>query len=83
MKAQNLVKIGGIVYVRYLDHARFQYSNPNNCEPFINEAVGWLNCECDQYIKIVYEWQGNAKNSRNGNGFVILKSDILELRGVG
>lgn len=80
--------LGPIVYVRYLDHVLFKDMDPNAyAEPFAREAIGWLDHENNESIRLVWERfaepnpQGDSE--QKATGLVILKSAILELRRVG
>lgn len=78
-------RTGDIVYVRYKDHVLFRDSEANTYKPFVREAVGWLDYEDQECIRLVWERfaepsQGDARE--RSTGLVILKSCILELREV-
>jgi hypothetical protein len=89
------IKIGDIIYVRYLDHAHHQRPRefirehkPFFIEPFVLDAVGWFAGEDGTHIRLVYEWaegqweRGKVERCPRGN-FSIIKNTILELRKVG
>jgi hypothetical protein len=78
------LRIGPLVYVRYLDHVLFRDANPGAYGLFTREAIGWLDHEDNDCIRLVWERfavpdpHGEAKQKETG--LVILKSAILEIR---
>ena len=71
-----------LVYVKYLDHVEFRNSDPSLYGPSVREVVGWMVAEteealclcCDRTVKpLPFEKPAES-------GFVILKSDVLEMR---
>jgi hypothetical protein len=84
---RTVLELGSVVYVRYRDHVLFRDASPDAYQPFVREAVGWLDREDDGCIRLV--WERFAEPAPNGatkqraTGLVILKSSILELRRVG
>lgn len=79
------LEAGSIMYVRYKDHVLFRDSEATGYKPFVREAVGWLDYEDQECIRMVWERfaepsQGDARE--RSTGLVILKSCILELREV-
>ena len=79
-------ELGAAVYVRYRDHVLFKDADPGAYRPFVREAVGWLDHEDSDCIRLV--WERFAEPTPNGeakqraSGLVIMKSSILELRRV-
>lgn len=80
-------ELGTAVYVRYRDHVLFKDVDPSAYRPFTREAIGWLEHEDGDCIRLVWERfaepapSGGAK--QRASGLVIMKSSILELRRVG
>jgi hypothetical protein len=76
-----MLEIGSVVYVRYLDHVLFKDAGLSAYRPFVREAVGWLDHEDDGFIRLV--WERLAEPMPSGElkqrvtGVVILKSAIL------
>lgn len=81
------ITVGSIVLIRYLDHVLFKDADPCTYGPFTREAVGWLDHEGDDCIRVIFERfaepdpQGEAR--QRATGLVILKSNIIELKRVG
>lgn len=75
---------GTVVYLRYLDLVLFKDVDPSNCRLFVREAVGWLDHEDSDFIRIVWERFAEpapgGKAKQRATGLVILKESILELR---
>lgn len=81
-------ELGTAVYVRYRDHVLFNDVNPGvYAKPFTREAIGWLDHEDDDCIRLVWERFAeptpNGKTKQRASGLVILKSAISELRRIG
>ena len=78
------LRLGSIIYVKYRDHVLFYKSNPRVHNPSIQEAVGWLEREEEEWLQIVWNrsYIPNPLESKHqlGSGLIILKSDVLELR---
>jgi hypothetical protein len=76
--------IGSVVYVRYRDHVLFRNSDPETQEPIVQEVVGWLQAENDEYIRLVMarylEPKADGSPVVKATGLVILKKMILEMR---
>jgi hypothetical protein len=77
-----------VVYVRYLDHVLFKEVDPSAyAEPFAREAVGWLDYEDTDCIRLVWERLAvpdpHGETRQKATGLVILKSAILEIRRLG
>jgi hypothetical protein len=77
-------RIGSIVIVRYRDHVRFENANSGLYKPWILEAVGWLDHEDTEYIRIINERYVEPRHSGDNllksTGVSIVKSTIVELR---
>ncbi len=82
-----LKHLGEVLYVRYLDHVLFKDVDPNVFKPFVREAIGWLEHEAGDCIRLVWERfaepMPNGEAKQRASGLVIMKSSILELRRVG
>ena len=79
-----MVKEGSIVYVRYRDHVLFRDVDPRAYKPFIREAVGWLDYQDEEYLRIVWERFAmpdppNEPKPR-ATGLVILRAALVEVR---
>lgn len=75
-------RTGDIVYVRYKDHVLFRDAEANTYKPFVREAVGWLDYEDQECIRLVWERfaEPSPENAKQrATGLVILKSCILEI----
>ncbi|MBA7662068.1 hypothetical protein ES703_70091 [subsurface metagenome] len=80
-------ELGTAVYVRYRDHVLFKDVNPGvYAKPFTREAIGWLDHEDDDCIRLVWERfaepTSNKEAKQRATGLVIMKGSILELRRV-
>ena len=79
-------RIGSLVCVRYLDHVLFRDADPSQYRPWAREAVGWLDYEDQESIRIIWERFAmpdppNEAKPR-ATGLVILKKTIVEVRKV-
>jgi hypothetical protein len=78
--------LGSLVYVRYQDHVLFRNSDPETQEPIVQEVVGWLQAENDEYLRLVmarYPEPNAGGNAQvKATGLVILKKAIVEMRKV-
>ncbi len=76
-----------IVICRYKDHVLFKDSDASKYLPWTREAVGWLDYEDKEYVRLVWERfsQPNLPDNvvTRSTGLTILKSTILEIRRVG
>ncbi len=69
-----------LVRVRYKDHILFKNCNPAELSPSIREVAGWLTFESSEAICVCYDKPVDPlPNENRQSGFVILKSDILEM----
>jgi len=79
-----MLEIGSVVYVRYLDHVLFRDAEPQTFGPFVRETIGWLDHEASDFVRLV--WERSVENGSNpatkqkATGLVILRGDILEMR---
>jgi hypothetical protein len=75
---------GRLVIVRYRDHVRFENADSTLYKPWTLEAVGWVDHEDDDCIRIVNERYSEPRASGNARlrstGVSIVKSTIVELR---
>jgi hypothetical protein len=82
-----MVKEGSVVYVRYRDHVLFRNADPNLYRPAEREAVGWIVKENDEAVWILWDKSvcklPHERVQPSESGLVILKAEILELRGIG
>lgn len=73
-----------VIYVRYLDHVHFERVDPGDyAKPLVLEAVGWLDAENSDCIRLVFErLAGPAPKETKfrPGGLLIMKSAILERR---
>ena len=80
-------RLGSIVYVKYKDHVLFHRSNPRFHHPSIQEAVGWLERDEEEWLQIVWNrsYVPNPLECKHqlGSGLIILKNDVVELREIG
>ena len=71
-----------LLYVKYKDHVEFRNADPNRLTESTREVVGWLVGEtvetmclcCDRSVEPVPFMKPSE------SGFIILKSDVLEVR---
>ncbi len=76
-------RVGSVVHVRYMDHVFFKDTDASMQEPRMMEAVGRLDFENENYIRLVFEQykEDSTPESRTRSmGLIILKSCIIELR---
>ena len=71
-----------LVYVRYVDHVLFRKADPSLLKPCVREVVGWLVRESDEAVCLSLDRAVEPLPFEKPaeSGFVILKSDILEMR---
>ncbi len=83
----NSIPLGSVVICRYKDHVLFKDSDASQYQPWTREAVGWLDYEDKEYLRLVWErfFETNLPdNARTrSTGLTILKSAILEIRRLG
>lgn len=69
-----------LLYVKYQDHVLFRNCDSSEIKPSIREVVGWLTFESSDNICICYDKPVDPlPNEKRESGFVILKSDVLEV----
>jgi hypothetical protein len=79
-------KLGDIVVVRYYDHILFKdaASRSGALRPLIREAVGWLDYEDADYIRLVWERYAEPiitdESRLRTTGLAIRKADVMEIR---
>lgn len=82
-----MIKGGSLIYVRFSDHVLFKDVDPRLYRPFIREAVGWLDYEDEECLRIVWERFAMPdppnESKPRATGLVILKKAIIELRRIG
>lgn len=73
---------GSPVYVRYKDHVLFKNVQQPNAEAVERETIGWLTRQTDEIMLIEHDRTilNPQIPSGRGNGVIILKSCILEIR---
>ncbi len=78
---------GCVVICRYKDHVLFKDGEASQYLPWTREAVGWLDFEDEECVRLVWERFSQADlpyNARTrSTGLTILKSTILEIRRLG
>lgn len=79
-------RLGDIVYVRYYDAVLFKDTLSSQIKPLLREAVGWLDFENTEYIRLVWERYAeptiNEESRIRQTGLAIRRSDIIEMRKV-
>ena len=75
-------RLGSAVYVRYKDHVLFKNIQQPIAEAVERETIGWLTKQTDEIMLIEHDRTiTNAQiPSGQGNGVIILKSCITEIR---
>lgn len=69
-----------LLYVKYRDHVLFRNCDSSEIKPSLREVVGWLTFESTDNICICYDKPVDPlSNEKRESGFVILKSDVLEV----
>ncbi len=72
-----------LILVRYVDHVLYNRAPALTMRPQIREAVGWLVYECEQYVTLSWDRDGESPTLHGGDpkasGMVLLKSDIIAL----
>ena|SRR5947209_7155789 len=78
---------GSLVIVRYRDHVRFENADSNLYKPWTLEAVGWVDHEDSDCIRIVNERysepRASGKAQLRSTGVSIVKSTIVDVRKIG
>lgn len=71
-----------LVYVKYLDHVEFRNADPSLLKPCVREVVGWLVRETEEAICLCHDMAVKPLpfEKPTESGFIILKSDILDMR---
>jgi hypothetical protein len=71
-----------LVYVRYQDHVIYKNVLKPMAEPAERETVGWLTKQNEEIMLIEHDRtiQNSEISSGQGNGIIILKNCILEIR---
>ena len=80
------LRTGVLVYVRYKDHSLFRNAPPETQVPIVQEAVGWVDDENSDYLRLIvarYHEPGSKRTVLKTTGLVIVKSTILEMRRIG
>jgi len=80
------IRVGDVVYVRYYDAVLFKDTLSSQIKPLSREALGWLDFEDTEYIRLVWERYAeptiNEESRIRQTGVAIRKSDIIEVRKV-
>ncbi|MBM4401137.1 MAG: hypothetical protein FJ045_04215 [Crenarchaeota archaeon] len=73
---------GSPVYVRYRDHVLFKNIQQPTAEAVERETIGWLTKQTDEIMLIEHDRTiPNLQiSSGQGNGIIILKSCVIEIR---
>ena len=75
---------GCLLLVSYLDHVLFKDTDASLCRPWTREAIGWLDHEDMNHIRIIWErsaMPGPPNGSKEwASGLVILKATIVDMR---
>jgi signal peptidase I len=79
------VKVGDVVVVRYYDTVVFRdLLQSVEVAPVVREAIGWLDFENGNYIRLIWERHAeaiiNEESKTRITGLAIRKSDIIEMR---
>jgi hypothetical protein len=76
--------LGSAVYVRYKDHVLYKNIEQPIAEAVEHETIGWLTKQTDEIMLIEHDRTiPNAQiPSGRGNGVIVLKSCIVEIRRV-
>ncbi len=75
---------GSLILVRYRDTVLFRDSDASQYQPWIREAVAWLDFENQEYLRLVWERlcePNPPDNARTrSTGLTIPRKTILELK---
>jgi len=76
------VPLGSTVYVRYKDHVIFKNISQPVVQAAERETVGWLTKQNEEIMLIEHDRtiESREMSSGQGNGIVILKNCVLEMR---
>lgn len=83
---QSLAKImvGDIIVVRYYDHVLFKDTLSSQIEPLVREAIGWLDFQNEECIRLVWERYAepaiNEDSRIRTTGLALRKSDVIDVR---
>ena len=79
-----MIKMAELAYVKYRDHVLFKDADPDAYKPFVREAVGWLDHEGKDYVRLIWERfaepAAREESRQRATGLVIFKSAIMELK---
>lgn len=81
-------RIGAPIIIRYFDHVLFRdVEEPNSMRPIIREAVGWLECVENDFVRLVWERfvepMTDEKLRTRRTGLAIRRCDIIEVVKIG
>jgi len=81
----NRLLVRDIIIVRYYDHILFKdVFSSSSLRPIVREAVGWLDYENKEYIRIVWERYADPmigdESRLRTTGLAIRKADVVEIR---
>ncbi len=70
-----------LICVKYRDHVLFRNSDLSTIKPSIRIAVGWLASESPEVMYLCSDFPADPLSNEQmvGSGFLILKSDVLEI----
>lgn len=82
---QPKVKVGDVVVVRYYDAVVFRdLMQSSEVAPIAREAIGWLDFENENYIRLVWERHAeamvNEELKTRITGLAIRKGDIIKMK---
>jgi len=87
MQGHKPLRLGCVVICRYKDHVLFKDTDASQYQPWTREAVGWLDHEDGEYVRLVWERFSEPYPPDNAvtrsTGLTILRSAILEIRSLG
>lgn len=73
-----------VYLIKYNDHVEFRNKDFSELKPMLREVTGWIVEETEDYLLVITEKAatGNPEDIARlkPSGFVILKSDIVEIR---
>ena len=77
-----MIPLGSAVYVRYRDHVIYKNTLQPTAEAAERETVGWVTKQNEEIVLIEHDRtiQTRETSSGQGNGIIILKSCIQEMR---
>jgi len=84
---QKPIRRGDAVAVRYFDHVLYRDSDLTIMKPTVREAIGWLEDQNDDFIRLVWERYAEPSISENSRirstGIALRKCDVIEIARIG